>query len=118
MFGRITSFLLKKLSILGFHKEADYIANKWEIFISTLNFNPEIEYNFAYPTDLIDRIAQIFVEGLNQCHFSNLTPKILQNAEDNSIVKLLNDAWSIFLEEKDRYTDWEQLHIGNLKFLL
>jgi hypothetical protein len=88
--------LLIGLRKLGFTGEADKIENQWNKMPFISNIEPVNEYQYAYPDDLLTEIAEIILRGMTDSGFSIITPASMPLLKQNSIIKLLNDAWSQF----------------------
>lgn len=80
-----------------------------------LDFKPEDEYRYAYPNDLMNKIADIFLDGLDKSNISRISTKKLEIMNDDKVVRILNDAWKSFLNNPEKYNKWEVNTIEKLK---
>jgi hypothetical protein len=103
------------LDKLGFQDEATSVLSKWKDIPLVVNTQPVVEYQYAYPKKLMNEIADIFLVGLKESHFSIATPKKFEGQNPNSIVRLLNDAWNLFWKNPDKFREWEERAIQKLK---
>lgn len=106
--------LIMGLKLLGYHSDADDILRIWENMPFVTSSAPVHEYQFAYPRELLENIARLMLEGMRNSGFSILTPNILQNLNDSSVRKNLNDAWREFWNNPD-YIEWEKGLLSELK---
>jgi hypothetical protein len=106
--------LLIGLNIIGFKQEAEVIHSKWKEMPFSGVSRPIQEYQYAYPENLMENIASLFLEGLRKSNFAIITDK---NEEQNqkTIIILLNDAWKYFWDEPHEFRLWEEKSIGELK---
>jgi len=113
-----TRMLLIGLNRLGFKKEASSILSKWNNMPLVLNAEPVVEYQYAYPEDLMKEVAELFLEGLKDGNFSIISPNNLKERNSNSIIKILNDAWNLFWKNPDIFRYWEEKTIQKLKSIV
>jgi len=106
------------LNRLGFEDEATAILSKWNAMPFITATQPAPEYQYAYPNDLLKDVAFLFLEGLKESNFSIVSPEKLEKLDQNSIVKLLNDAWVLFWEKTNTFRDWEEERIQKLKSII
>ncbi|MHA1227406.1 MAG: hypothetical protein ACTSPV_11740 [Candidatus Hodarchaeales archaeon] len=107
--------LLIGLNRLGFHNEASLILSKWNSMPLVLNTEPAVEYQYAYPEDLMKEVAELFLEGLEEGNFPITSPDNLKEQNSNSIIRILNDAWTLFWENPDTFRVWEEKTIQKIK---
>lgn len=110
--------LISGLNLLGFQREGQEILSKWNSLPLTKSALPEAEYQYAYPKELINEIASILFEGIKASGFNVANSSRLANLEQNSIVKLLNDAWAEFWRQPKKFRGWEEARIQQLKVKL
>lgn len=106
------------LNKLGFKEETSVLLSKWSEMPFIANIEPVVEYQYAYPTNLMEKIANLFLKGLRETGFQVLSPNKLENLKQHSIVKLLNQAWKIFWENPTIFRKWEEEEIKKLKSIL
>jgi hypothetical protein len=106
------------LDKLGFQSKAASILSKWRTMPLVANAQPVVEYQYAYPKDLMNEIADIFLLGVKESQFSIATPKRFEERNPHSVIKLLNDAWDLFWKDPDRFRGWEESAIQELKSCL
>jgi hypothetical protein len=107
--------LIMGLRKLGFENEASNLLLKWNNLPFIANMEPETEYQYAYPTDLMEKVSNLFLEGLRRSNFSIVSPEKLENLDQSSIIKLLNEAWKVFWNNPLTFRDWEEKTIERLK---
>lgn len=110
--------LITALNNLGFKKEAISLLSKWNNMPFAFNIQPVVEYQYAYPENLIKEIANIFLEGLKESSFSVVTPESLNQLDQSNIIKLLNEAWKLFWSNPDTFRHIEEESIKKLKSVL
>lgn len=110
--------LLIGLNKLGFNNEATTLLSKWEKMPFVANIEPIIEYQYAYPHSLMEEVADLALEGLKEGNFLIMTPKRLGHLEKNNIVKILNEAWTVFWNDSVAFRDWEEKTVQKLKSIL
>jgi hypothetical protein len=91
---------------IGFSKEAQAIRAVWDSMPFVTSSTPIFEYQYAYPTYLMEDISMLVLEGMERSEISILSPKILSQLDNNSIRKVLNDAWINFWNNPN-YREWE-----------
>jgi hypothetical protein len=107
--------LITGLNFLGFTQEAKDIKSKWEAMPFVATLGPVPEYHYAYPDELMEDIALLFLDGLRESGFQIVNPTKLANLSDQSIIKLLNDAWAFFWKNPTEFRKWEEERIKELK---
>ncbi len=80
-----------------------------------LDVKPENEYKYAYPKALIYKLAEIFLDGLEKSNFSKITKNKLDNMDEDKVMRILNDAWKLFLKDPELYGEWEEKIIKKLR---
>jgi hypothetical protein len=111
-----TKMLSIALTKLGFKNEATSLLSKWKNMPFIANIEPITEYQYAYPINLMEEIADVFLTGLKESGFSIISPEKLEKLNQNSIVKLLNEAWKVFWNEPPmEYRNWEEKAVEKLK---
>jgi len=103
------------LNKLGFKDEAASILFKWNNMPFVVNTQPVVEYQYAYPNDLMNEIAELFLTGLKESQFSIVSSEKLEKPNPDSIVNLLNEAWNLFWDCPDKFREWEENTIQKLK---
>lgn len=110
--------LIIGLNILGFREEAKTLLSKWKNIPLAVNARPVVEYQYAYPEDLMKEVADLFLIGLEESNFSVVSPVKLGQLNQNSIVKLLNEAWDLFWRNPNVFRKWEKESINRLKGII
>ena len=110
--------LLIGLNKLGFEDEAATILSKWQSLPFVRDTQPIVEYQYAYPDDLMEEIADLFLAGLKESGFSIITPDKLRQNNQESIINILNEAWNLFWDNPDTFRDWEENTIQRLKSII
>ena len=107
--------LIIGLNKLEFRREATSLSSKWKNMPLAVNTQPVVEYQYAYPHNLMKEIANLFLVGLKESNFSIVYPEMLERLDQNSIIKLLNEAWNLFWNNPDTFRNWEEENIKKLK---
>lgn len=107
--------LIKGLEILGFDEAANRILTVWESFPLVKHYNPDPDYYYAYPDGLLDEIANTVLQGLQESQISVISQDKLRELDDDSIIRLLNEAWIRFWANPDEFREWETNQILRLK---
>jgi hypothetical protein len=107
--------LVTGLNKLGFIDEAKSLQSKWNSLPFVRCMKPPPEYLYAYPTNLMEKIAELFYIGLKESNFPFTHPNKIKNLGDSSIIKLLNTAWEMFWNDPSNFGKWEQENIQELK---
>ena len=110
--------LLIGLNKLGFDDEATSILTKWNSMPLVSNTEPIVEYQYAYPEDLMKEVAELSLAGLKDGKFSIISPKKLEKQNPDSIIKILNEAWALFWNNPGEFRDWEEECIEKLKSMI
>jgi len=109
---------MKMLSIamrkMGLGNKASAILSRWNEIPLVANTEPVTEYQYAYPDDLMNEVADLFLDSLKAAGFSPVSEKDIEN-DDNSIVSVLNRAWTLFWEDPEAFTGWEEQTVQKLK---
>ncbi len=108
-------FLLYTLEGIGFDEEKKIILNNWNKMPLALDVKPENEYKYAYPKALMYKLAEIFLDGLEKSNFSKITKNKLDNMDEDKVMRILNDAWKLFLKDPELYGEWEEEIIKKLR---
>jgi len=103
--------LLIALKILGYDDECSKIKKEWNKIRNQWG-EPSLEFNYAYPYELLERITHLFFKSIKSSPFKIMSSS---NGEKGSVRKLLNDAWENFwnLNPKE-FRQWEIEKIGEL----
>jgi len=102
------------LSKIGFGGEVPSILSRWNEIPLVVNRQPVTEYQYAYPDDLMNEIAELVLTSLRESGFAVVSPEKL-GKKSNSIVHLLNEAWEMFWNNPEAFTDWEGRTVQKLK---
>lgn len=103
------------LELLEFKECSEKIMKEWKNMPLSVVAKPIPEYQYAYPDDLMNELAKLFLKGLADSNFVIIQPERLQKLGNDSIVKLLNDAWTMFWQNPDNYRSWEEGKIQDIK---
>ena len=103
------------LRLLGFVDEAQEIQTKWIEMPFIKLSNPDNEYYYAYSDELMREIALTFLEALRENEFKIFNNAIAEKESNNTIIKILNDAWTYFWENPDEFRNWEEEIFEELK---
>jgi len=107
--------LMIGLSKIGFGAKVTSVLSRWNELPLVANRQPVTEYQYAYPDDLMNEIAELFLIGLRESGFALVSPEKLEKKEPDSIVHLLNEAWELFWSNPEAFTDWEGQTVQRLK---
>jgi hypothetical protein len=102
------------LSKMGLGDKAVPILSRWNEIPLVANTQPVTEYQYAYPDDLMKEVAELFLSGLKDTGFTLVSAKELEGKND-SVIGLLNKAWTLFWEDPDAFTEWEAQTVQKLK---
>jgi hypothetical protein len=107
--------LLKGLKLINFNDQSDRISATWSGLPSVKATRPVAEYQYAYPDALLDTICSTFLNGIEECGFVLATPERVRSLSDDSIVKLLTQAWEQFWCNPNGFREWEEMAINRMK---
>ena len=110
--------LLIGLNKLGLNNEAASILSKWNNMPLVLNTEPIVEYQYAYPEDMMKEIAELFLAGVKNGNISIISPKKLEKLSSDSIIRILNEAWTLFWIKPEEFRSWEEKRIQKLKSIV
>lgn len=105
--------LVVGLNKIGFSDESASILSKWNEIPLVVNTQPVTEYQYAYPDNLMNEIAGLFLTGLRDSEFALVSPERLR--KENSIISLLNKAWTLFWDNPESFIEWEGQVVQRLK---
>ncbi|MCH7726591.1 MAG: hypothetical protein IH991_08955 [Planctomycetes bacterium] len=94
--------LLIGLSQIDFRNEAGAIQDRWEALNATRGASVTPEYQYCFPNDLLTRIAEGALDGV-----MSIGCRIAKPTTDDTVHKILNDAWLEFWRDPDRFSVWE-----------
>lgn len=97
----------------GFSSEAQEIRSIWDCMPFVTSSSPIYEYQYAYPTSLMEDLAELVLKGMKKSEISILTPEILNKLDDKSIRKILNEAWKNFWKNPN-FREWETTTLRTL----
>jgi hypothetical protein len=103
------------LELIGFNDEAKEIWSFWNIMPLTTISQPVCEYQYAYPDTLLRNLAKCVLEGLKESDFFIASPHSIKSLPDNSVIKILDEAWHCFKKSPDAFRAWETSKIDCLK---
>jgi hypothetical protein len=108
--------MLAGLRRIGFEHEVEEIKSKWLQLTKTLD-SPDAYYQFAYPNNLLDALAEKFLAALKGAGFTIFSQKELSvGLASENISAVLNKAWREFWNLKpEAYRRWEKIQIEELK---
>lgn len=96
------------LKTLGYEDIGNEILNKWKKIPAVYNHRPVNEYQYAYPREIIDKIASSILLCIKKCNFNIMNANSCFSDEDQSISTILNIAWKKFWKEPNEYRVWEK----------
>jgi hypothetical protein len=99
---------------VGLGNKASAILSRWDEMPLVANTQPVTEYQYAYPDDLMNEVADLFLNGLRAAGFALISEKDIENDND-SIVSVLNRAWTLFWEDPEAFIGWETVTVQKLK---
>jgi len=106
--------LLIGLKWLGLDEEKERIKSKWSE-AATFWGNPATEYQYAYPSNLLEDIVGLIMDGLKRSGIT-VFPSESSSRNDGGIRALLNEAWKVFWDsEPEDFRNWEKDHIESLR---
>lgn len=103
------------MRLVGFEDEAKTIWSKWKNMPLTTGTQPVVEYQYAYPEELMTEVAPAILQGIKDSGFAIVLPKRLNELNEKSVIKLLNEAWDLFWKEPNGFRSWEEKKILYLK---
>jgi hypothetical protein len=107
--------LLSGLECMGFITDANEIKKKW-LEIKKFWGPPEVEYQHAFPQELLDEMARLTLEGIKASGISVASERELNTAKGNEFRIMLNEAWKVFWTIKpDDFRDWEEKAMKRLR---
>jgi hypothetical protein len=107
--------LLCGLNHLGLSEDATEIQKRW-FEVKKFWGPPEVEYQYAFPQELLDEMARLTLEGLKASGISIVSEKELSTSKDNEFRIMLNEAWKVFWAIKpDEFRDWEEKAMKTLR---
>jgi hypothetical protein len=101
------------LKKIGFNNEAKNILSIWNSMPFVTSSKPIHEYQYAYPTSLMEELAELVLKGINKSGILTINPEQLERLEDTSIRKTLNEAWKKFWTQSN-YREWEKTTLKTL----
>lgn len=101
--------LLGAMKRMGLHQESVDIQNAWSCFTASLGAEPEPEYFWCYPDELLKKISTYAVSGATKIGVHVFSP-----SETGTVTSVLNEAWAEFWMHPDSYVQWERRAVENL----
>lgn len=102
------------LESIGFQSDLKRIRDVWNQMPFISSSAPIHEYQFAFPKSLMEKIAELLLDGMNESGFSIMTPELLKELDDSAIRKILNNSWLEFWKNPN-YVNWEKKLLNELK---
>jgi len=102
------------LEMNRFKKEGNEIMDVWSSMPFVSSTTPIPEYKYAYPEELMKKIALLTLEGMKNSGFEIITPEILGKMNSSNIRKILNNSWMEFWKNSN-YFEWEKDILKELK---
>ena len=99
---------------IGLGNNVSIIMSRWNEIPLVANTQPVTEYQYAYPDDLMNDVADLFLNALREAGFALVSEKTIGRQDDN-IVGVLNRAWTLFWEDPQTFTKWEAQTVQKLK---
>jgi len=112
--GRMRMLIIG-MGLVGFEDEAKTIWSKWKNMPLTTGTQPVVEYQYVYPEELMTEVASAILQGIKESGFAIVLPKRLNELNEKSVIKLLNEAWDLFWKEPNGFRSWEEKKILYLK---
>lgn len=110
------TLLLNGLDEIKLNEERAEIFDRWNKMNYVKESKPQQEYQYAYPEKLMKMIAHDFLTGMKDVGFSIFDKNQLSNSgKDKTIIKLLNDGWSLFWNDPNSYRKWESEESNKLR---
>lgn len=100
------SAMLYGLELIGFSDASSRISTAWTAVHASLRSEPEPEYTWCFPRDLLRQIATDALAGTRE-----LGAKILEKSDTTSIAARLNAAWERFWSAPDTFPSWERQQV-------
>jgi hypothetical protein len=110
---KILEIGLKKI---GFEDDAKTIRSVWDSMLFVTSSTPIHEYQYAYPTSLMEAFADLVLRGVEGSKIRVITPEKLEMLDENSIRKIFNDSWKMFWTQPN-YLEWEKSKLNSLNQL-
>lgn len=107
--------ILLTLKKLGADAEAHLIEIKWNDFVALFIDQPDNEYDFCYPDDLLEKLAG---EAISVCQNLKLVPFYDQPETSDNLPFLMREAWEQYNADQNGYTAWEEQKADELVLLL
>ncbi len=106
------SVIFNGLSLLGFHQDVEVIKHNWEEFKRIISVKPpEDEYTIAFPSKLLQSIAQHCLQGTKALKIT-LAAK---GVEGSKIYRTLSEGWKTYWENPEEFHLWEREQMSQLK---
>lgn len=94
------------LRIIGFKDEAEKIEKTWNQVMASWE-GPPVEYQYAFPDELLSQITELMLDSLKSCGFRIASPAAISSRSDK-ILCMLNSAWEKFWSSSpDEFRLWE-----------
>jgi hypothetical protein len=107
--------VLIMLEELKDQSNADAIVKKWEAFKSVLPDQPDNDYVYCYPDELLREIANQVIAVCVKSKFKSFYEQ--PQSEDN-LPALMCRAWEMYHQDPNSYVGWEADAVRKLKLLL
>ena len=89
------------MRLLGHGREALEVRNEWDV-MAQLCGSPPPEYNRAFPSQLLQEIAEAIIPALGRSGLRGYSDAGgMQDGEGDTVASILNDAWRGFLDRED-----------------
>lgn len=102
--------LLYGLDLLGYPKESAQIQMRWTEYKTTMQFVKQGEYALAVPDGILQQMVISAFAAVKA-----LPCKLAYPAEQGSVAKVLNNAWTVFWQNPGGFPDWEQEIVNTFK---
>ena len=104
----------RTLRLLGSESEANTVDRKWKEVMENWG-EASTEYQYAFPDQLLDNIAEVFLTGIKGSGLIIATSPLL-GGKETDVRAVLNLAWKNFwILESKQFRDWEVTTLQHLR---
>ena len=106
--------IVKILNLSGLEADVRQIERRWDDYVTLTGHNVPQDYALCYPPVLSERLTQLVYHGCTGLGLRVFTEQASTSGDIN-IPMLVNDAWKEFLTRPDKYPQWEESRLAELK---
>jgi hypothetical protein len=106
--------IVKMLDLLGLGADVRQIERRWDDYATLTGHNAPQDYALCYPPVLLERLTQLVYHGCTGLGLRVFTEQASTSGDIN-IPMLVNDAWKEFLTRPDKYPQWEESRLAELR---